>query len=131
MNSLAMRLLHFCAFALTILPCKGNAALLTEDTTGSSTTMAVGGCIQIALRGNATTGFAWELAPGAEDILALEGEPEFTADSSGIGAGGVFTFTFRAVAPGEATLTLVYRRPWEKEMAPLKNYQLKVSVTPK
>ncbi len=51
------------------------------------------------------------------DVTLLEqvGEPVYTPDqteSDVVGSGGVYTFTFKAVAEGEAAVKLVYSRAW-------------------
>jgi len=129
MSSLALRFMHFWALALTVGPCKGKPLLFTETAAVSRAHLNVGECLKVALRGNATTGFSWEVVPGAESVVVQRGEADFTSEGSNIGAGGLYTFTFQGVAPGEVSLKLVYRRPWEKELAPLKTYELEVKVT--
>jgi predicted secreted protein len=100
---------------------------LTEHATGSKVTLTPGEMVEVALHGNAATGFGWEVAPGAETVLAQKGETGFIADHGVEGTGGTYTFTFQAVAPGEATLKLLYRRP--REQAPLKEFTVQVTVT--
>ena len=83
----------------------------------------------ITLDSNPTTGFSWaqsEDQPG--DVLVPIGEPEFKSKSNLVGSGGTETLRFRADRPGETTLTLAYRRPWEKDTKPADTYTLVVSV---
>ncbi|MBN1505566.1 MAG: protease inhibitor I42 family protein, partial [Sedimentisphaerales bacterium] len=42
--------------------------------------------------------------------------------------GGWESFDFKAVHPGQMTLKLVYRRPWEEGVEPLKTFSLQVTV---
>ena len=56
------------------------------------------------------------------------GEPEFAADSDLIGAGGKVVLRFEAKAAGRTELRLVYHRPWEEDVEPLKSFSVTVSV---
>ena len=62
-------------------------------------------------------------------ILKQEGEVAFTPSSSAIGAGGTQAFRFKAIGTGQTTLTLVYRRPWENNVAPTQTFTIQVSVS--
>jgi inhibitor of cysteine peptidase len=67
----------------------------------------------IALAGNPTTGYTWQLAadPRYLDLLSEEFEPGGTA----IGAGGKETFRFHARVAGRTEIVCEYRRPWGRE----------------
>jgi inhibitor of cysteine peptidase len=91
---------------------------LEQADNGKSFTVKVGDTIEVVLAGNPTTGFAWTAALGDEDgtLLEQQGDPAYVSDSSDdnvVGAGGLYTFTFKAVAEGEAELKLVYARSFE------------------
>jgi inhibitor of cysteine peptidase len=45
-----------------------------------------------------------------------------------IGGGGAHEWNFRAVGKGTGTLSLGYRRPWEKDAAPAKTFTLTMVV---
>ena len=45
-----------------------------------------------------------------------------------VGAGGTYVFRFRALAEGQARIEIVYRRPWEKGVEPLRTYILELTV---
>jgi inhibitor of cysteine peptidase len=86
----------------------------------------------INLEGNPTTGYTWEPAEMDEKLLAREGEAEFRSEKKNgeqvVGAGGVITLRFKALAPGSTTLKLVYLRPWEKSDPPLKTFEMAVTI---
>lgn len=103
-----------------------------EADQGKTFTVKVGQTIEIALAGNPTTGYAWAAALDEKDAALLEqvGEPAYVQDATEgevVGAGGTYTFTFKAVSEGEATITLVYARAWES-VAPLNTYQVTIVV---
>jgi inhibitor of cysteine peptidase len=104
---------------------------LTESDNGSDVSLAVGDVLRVQLAGNPSTGFVWTIAAGDDTILAPVGEPQFELGSGTPmpGAGGTQTFTFRAVAAGETTLTLVYMRPWETDATPTPENTFSVNVT--
>jgi len=104
---------------------------LDEEDDGSTLTVEVGDIIDVVLEGNPTTGYGWTVDLSAEDAAILEqvGEPTYVPDSELIGAGGTYTFRFRALAVGEATLVLNYARPWES-VPPLKTFSVTIAVAP-
>ena len=68
----------------------------------------------VRLKGNPTTGYSWLAVVDAEDVLAVS--CEYCAEDTGlIGSGGQYEVGFTGLMPGEATVTLTYRRPWEEE----------------
>ena len=102
---------------------------IKQDEAGSTVTLCPGQRLTVRLRGNPTTGFVWDALPGAEWLLARRGDPQFTADSSAPGAGGVYRFAFQATSVGKAPLEFVYHRPFEQGSAPARTFQVTVEVT--
>jgi inhibitor of cysteine peptidase len=101
---------------------KANAAngpvKLTEADNGRTITSKVGDGIQVILGGNPTTGYSWttSLSDADKAVLQQQGDALYaqqSTDSSIVGAGGTFTFTFKATAAGQVTLKFNYARPWE------------------
>jgi predicted secreted protein len=87
-----------------------------------------GDILKLTLEANPSTGYAWELAPMDAGVLALEGEPLIKPESDLIGAPVSQTFRFKAAGPGQVTLSLSYRRPWEEGVAPVRTYQADINV---
>ena len=106
-----------------------SANILTVNDSGSPVTLHQGQPLSVSLWGNGSTGYIWEALPGAESILSQQGYPQFVPDSNAVGSGGMYTFTFNAIAVGNATLQLVYHRPWESGVPPLQTFQVNVKVT--
>ena len=105
---------------------------LTEADNGKSFTVKAGDTILVVLPGNPTTGYSWAAALDEESaaILTQEGEPVYAEDAvedNVVGGGGAFTFTFTAADEGEATIKLVYARPWESA-APLETFEATITV---
>lgn len=108
----------------------GDVALGAEDN-GSEVVLAAGQVLEVTLESNPTTGFSWQVSEVDGAVLAQVGEAVFqqapTEGEQLVGAGGVETLQF-AASPGETTLTLEYRRPWEKDVDPLETFTVQVTV---
>jgi len=106
---------------------------LTEADHGKTLTLAVNAAVDVVLAGNPTTGYTWEVGAIDEAVVRLVGEPDYkpaSQDDKVVGTGGVFTFRFQAVASGETDVFLIYRRPWETDVEPIRKFEVHVVVTP-
>ena len=100
--------------------------------------LEVGQVMEIALQGNASTGYAWDFeADGAPVVLRAPPMPRPAPTPEGdgdagqrpmVGSPSVQRWHFVGHQPGEATLRMVYRRPWEKTVAPARTAVFKVVV---
>jgi len=102
---------------------------LTENNSGSSVTLLEGETFTVSLRGNGTTGYMWDVVPGAESIVEQQGNMQYIVDSNLAGSPGTAIFTFKAIALGNATLQLIYHRPWETGVPPIQTFEVTISVT--
>jgi inhibitor of cysteine peptidase len=84
--------------------------------------------LEVVLEGNPTTGYQWEIDALDVSIIKPIGEPEFKPDSDALGSGGKFTFVFEVITSGQTTLTLIYHRPFEKGVQPLKAFRVTMVV---
>ena len=89
---------------------------------GAAIQVAVGEEFALALAGNPTTGYAWQVHSEGQ-VLDLLGQ-EFEPGGKGVGAGGLEVFRFRALAPGATEIVCEYRRPWEKESLESKRFRV-------
>lgn len=92
--------------------------------------MSRGAEFDIALKSNQSTGFQWVLVDSAalsplRFVRKRYAVPRENRDSNG--AGGTETWTFSTPEPGQATINLVYKRPWESA-APADSAQFRVRV---
>jgi len=92
---------------------------------GTAIQTAVGEQFAIALAGNPTTGYAWQVRSDSQ-ALELLGQ-EFELGGEGVGAGGMEVFRFRALATGETEITCEYRRPWDKETRESRRFRVSAS----
>lgn len=99
---------------------------LVEEGDGPTVSLRVGEYLLVALPGNPTTGYDWEVKETPAFLSPVEG-PGYRPSSGLIGAGGMFYWRYEAVASGQGTLTLAYRRPWE-DVPPLQTFSLNINV---
>jgi inhibitor of cysteine peptidase len=105
---------------------------LTEADNGKAVTVKAGDLVQVILAGNPTTGYSWTTSLSAKDaaVLQQQGDAVYaqqSPDSTIVGAGGTFTFTFKAAASGQVVLKFNYSRSWES-VPPLQTYSVTVNV---
>jgi len=79
--------------------------------------LAVGNIGRVVLKGNTTTGYTWHYKIGNEKIISLNSE-SFVQDAAAeglVGAGGTYTWDFKALKAGQTSITFKYYRDWEGE----------------
>ncbi len=109
-----------CGIGLTVY------RLLDESDADASISLREGEHLLIALAGNPTTGFGWEVQAEPAFLTPVEGL-EYRPSSDLTGAGGTFYFRYEATTAGMGMLSLVYRRPWET-VPPEQTFTLQVIV---
>lgn len=103
-------------------------ALYASDD-GSQIELRKGHPLLIALEGNPSTGYNWQVEVLDQAVLNQVGEPEFEAESDLVGAPGTVTLRFQAVGAGETELKLVHQRGWEQDAEPLETFTVQVTVS--
>jgi inhibitor of cysteine peptidase len=116
---------------LLMTACQPKTPTYTKADDGQSIDLVVGQEILVKLEGNPTTGYTWELDKDVSSGLEQVGEPDYSADSSAIGSGGIFRFRFKAVEAGEHTLQLKYWRTFEPDTPPIETFGLKINISEK
>lgn len=82
----------------------------------------------IALPSNPTTGYAWTATISNAAVIRGEGSSYLAPGGSRMGAGGTQILAFETGTAGSATITVQYRRPWEKNVKAAKTMTFSVSV---
>jgi inhibitor of cysteine peptidase len=90
--------------------------------------LKVGDALDVTLDGNPTTGYVWEVQWVDSDVLQPVGETDFEPDSGAVGSGGRVTLHFVALATGQTPLQLIYHRPWEQDVPPIRTFEVAVTV---
>lgn len=104
------------------------ALILEEPDNGSQIFLTQGERVSVRLPSSPATGFGWTVARNAPSVLQPVGDPRFEPPGKAIpGAGGYQVFEFRVVAGGASALSLVYRRPFEKDQPPARTWSIFLS----
>jgi inhibitor of cysteine peptidase len=109
-------------------PVSQPAAGLTAADSGTTLYLEVGQTFTVTLEGNPSTGYTWEMSPADKPVLSQVGDVLAAPKSNLVGAPAMLMLTFRADANGSQPLALVYHRPWEKDVAPVKVFNVTVMV---
>ena len=111
--------------------CSRSSMTVNADKSYSGRTLdlRVGDGVKVTLAENPTTGYKWELLARPEPICVIVSDAYVANTAVGtVGAGGVHNWDFRAVDKGTTTVSLAYRRPWEKDVAPVQTFTLTLVV---
>lgn len=121
----------------SISPTLPEASIYADESyNGKELRLSQGRTLQIGLNSNPTTGFKWELVQ-ISDTAVLEKvtnifETPMIKQQEGappiVGAGGKEFWTFKAIKPGTAMISMEYSRPWEGGEKGINKFNLKVIV---
>lgn len=122
----------FCLVLMSVCSagCRRTSLTINADKTydGRSIELRVGDGVKLSLAENPTTGYRWEFVTKPEPNCVVVSDA-YVADAGGaIGSGGAHEWAFRAVSAGTGTVSLAYRRPWEKDTAPAQTFKLTLVV---
>lgn len=100
-----------------------------------SVEVRVGEHASVLLNGNPTTGYLWEVADKQGDAATAETRilppAQMKEDEPPLCGGPAPTeLTFTGVKPGKTTVTMEYKRPWEKDEPAQKSLKFEVIVHP-
>lgn len=97
----------------------------------SDNALAVGDIGSISLTGNPTTGYSWHFKVSDGSVLELSRDYyQSDAKAGEVGAGGLYTWDFRALKAGTTAITFKYYRDWlgESDAAPEDTIEFKILV---
>ncbi len=111
-----LRILNFVLAILLVffVSCSGP---LTMENNGHMVEYPVDTEFELELKANPTTGYVWTITEINGSVVKSIGEPVYKAESDKLGAPGLYTFTFKTIAPGNSPLKLIYHRPETGEAA--------------
>lgn len=119
-------------FYVSTFEIRGEANLstivLTEADDGREVDAGLNDVVVVSLPENPTTGYLWAVASETTGTLRLENSDFSAVAGTGVGGGGLRTFSFRAAAAGRAILELVCRRPWETDGSAVARYRLVINA---
>ena len=110
----------------------GNSPLIVGGSYhGREVEVKVGQVLAVTLDSNPSTGYSWQLKNISDRAILENTGSEFVASGSIASSAGALAkeiWQFKALKEGKSSLTLEYRRPWEKEAPPENVYTLTVKV---
>jgi len=101
---------------------------LTEEDSGAEVDVHVADTVFIRLPENPATGYRWHVDPVDDALITIDNSEFVESPGSGIGGGGVRTFTLSARGPGVARLLLKNRRPWEGDAPPIGEFDVTLNI---
>lgn len=104
---------------------------IVQSDRGKTFELSQNDVISIRLDENPSTGYQWEVEAFEPQIVELQNSDYTRATGTGIGAGGIRTFTFQARSPGTVEIRLKLRRAWESEDAAIDRFQVTLRVQKK
>ena len=102
---------------------------LTDADNGTTVKIAVDTPFDVALAGNATTGYGWKVEKISGDAVVQKGEMEYIVNKHPkrmVGVGGTSIFHFEVKKTAKTKIELVYVRPWEKDKPPVKTFMMTI-----
>lgn len=109
--------------------CTGNPVRLYQIDSGRTIKVGPGDTVEIVLDSNPTTGYQWEALPWDTEVIEQIDKPVYKSRSKAIGSGGELTFYFKALSTGQAPLKFIYFRAFEKDVPPIKSFQVTIVVS--
>jgi predicted secreted protein len=123
-NVIIMKFILIQILLLALVTCKEktNSEIITGinmEYIGDTDTLIVkaGEKFTIVLKSQASTGYSWHLLDSIDTDLIELLEREYTEEPSDMdGAMGQEIWSFKALSNGESSISLAYRRAWDKEI---------------
>lgn len=101
--------------------------MLNEKDSGKTLRLRSGDTVTVQLVSNPSTGFQWRFASPHydESVIILRGDRYISrSEALAEGTPGKRSLTFVAQGAGRTGLRLIYVRPWEKNTAPAREFNL-------
>jgi inhibitor of cysteine peptidase len=100
---------------------------LTDADNKKTVKLAVGKSFDVALKGNASTGFQWKVEKIEGDGIKQKGKVDYVPDKHPermVGYGGTYVLHFNVAKAAKTKIRLAYVRPWEKDKPPEKSFEV-------
>jgi inhibitor of cysteine peptidase len=115
-------------FALTLgNTLAGESMKLSENDSGRTVEILIDDELEVTLPANPTTGYVWEVSSLDSTVLRVD-KSDFFAGDKAIGSGGLEVIKFQVIAVGKSIVRLIFHRPFEKNMPPLKTFEVTVNI---
>lgn len=115
-------------FLMSCIAVMTSPAVMAMETCEKTMDLVVGETAAVALSGNPTTGYVWQVAESS-DIVEVDVRFEATESPRGmVGSPGRTIVSVTGKTTGQGVVQLVYSRPWEKGKEPAHTCTIKVNV---
>ena len=122
-------LLFAAILAVASIVCSASKSLvISEDSNGMTLSVARDTTFTIALKGNASTGFSWNIRDLDTTKLCISGQSRFIGRDTIPGTSGTFYLDFKPVKKGVSTVRLIYSREWETDIPPEDSFSITIRV---
>lgn len=102
---------------------------ITDQDNGRNVDLMMGQTLIVRLPGNPSTGYDWVVSGDPTPLKLTKNFHQRSKSAPGmVGAPQTAVLEFSAASPGVTTLTLLYRRSWEYNVAPAKTFTVTVDV---
>ena len=116
--------------ALTLFECSPTSITIQENTQIENYSIQKGDTVEVILSANPSTFFKWHIVNIDTSKLQIIDE-SYTAKQVKrdiVGSGGNKTYRFKAISKGSLTIEINYFRPFEKELPPLKKFNISLEI---
>jgi len=123
-------LIIFACLIILLSGCSaGNPVRLYQIDSGRIIRMEPDDTVEIVLDSNPTTGYQWKALPWDTEVIEQIHKPVYKSRSEATGSGGELTFHFKALSTGRTSLKFIYLRPFEKNVPPIKSFEVTIVVS--
>lgn len=109
---------------------KYKSIILYDKDSGGSYNLNKGDTLKIILESNPSTGYQWKRAI-IDTSRFKHMDKTYTADKTRpgiVGSGGKSAFRFIAAEKGKGRIKLIYKRPFEKEKLPAREFEVRFNI---
>ena len=114
--------------AASIVCSASKPIIITEGSNGKTLSVARDTTFTIALKGNASTGFSWNIRDLDTTRLCKYGQSRFIGRDTIPGTSGTFFLDFKPIKKGVSTIRLVYSQEWETGIPPDDSFCVTIRV---
>ncbi len=126
--ALWLTLLLIAASALTSQAFAAPSTVVTDSDKGRTVQLNAGAALELRLKSNPSTGYAWSLDPKSTPLLKLTSQTTTKPTQPGVGRPIYQVFEFQAVRAGSGILLLRYARSWQKPSDSDEQFDLHVTI---
>lgn len=105
----------------------GTVIRVNGHDSGKVVNLAIGDAVEVYLESNPTTGYQW-IVEQLDQAVLKQVKFGFTTASGAVGGDHDEVMRFEALKKAQTLLRLVYRRSFEKDVPPIKSFNLSIVI---